>query len=107
MLCYFYYTIFFYITCLHTVNAGFPNTSREFSRTENLVEDIYRLYWNTEVDNVTIEVQVKTKGWVGFGISPNGDMKGSDVIIGWIKDGKPFFQVLKNYLMCSYPRIYM
>ena len=33
-----------------------------------------------------LEVHVATQGWVGFGISPNGDMKGSDVIMGWVTD---------------------
>ena len=31
---------------------------------------------------------MKTKGWVGLGLSPNGGMKGSDIFLGWVKDGQ-------------------
>jgi hypothetical protein len=30
--------------------------------------------------------QVATTGWVGFGLSPNGQMPDSDVVIGWVTD---------------------
>jgi len=30
---------------------------------------------------------VKTLGFVGFGLSTNGDMEGADIIIGGVKDG--------------------
>lgn len=32
-------------------------------------------------------------GWVAFGLSPNGGMNGSDVIVGWIKNGQANFTV--------------
>ncbi|XP_029705011.1 DBH-like monooxygenase protein 2 homolog isoform X1 [Takifugu rubripes] len=34
--------------------------------------------------NITFELVVNTTGWVGFGFSPNGGMKGSDIVIGGI-----------------------
>ena len=39
-----------------------------------LHEGIYELYWNFSTVDETIHfaVKVKTTGWVGFGISPNG-----------------------------------
>ena len=36
---------------------------------------------------------METRGYVGFGISPNGDMVNSDVVIGWVKDGRTYFSV--------------
>ena len=36
---------------------------------------------------------MQTKGYVGFGISPNGNMNASDVVIGWVKDGHTYFSV--------------
>ena len=46
----------------------------------------YKLYWSfdKQQENVTFAVRVRTTGWVGFGLSPNGLMPNSDVIIGWV-----------------------
>ncbi len=56
----------------------------------------YHLKWKTndKTDTISFLVEVKTKGWVGFGISPNGGMKNSDIVIGWVTDdGKTYFHV--------------
>lgn len=45
---------------------------------------------------VTVEVQVRTHGYVGLGFSRNGEMPGADVAIGWIHEGQPYFQVINN-----------
>lgn len=49
-------------------------------------EGMYELYWSYDLEEETISfaVRVKTEGWVGFGLSPNGQMPGSDVVIGWV-----------------------
>ncbi|XP_059175991.1 uncharacterized protein LOC131955763 [Physella acuta] len=52
----------------------------------------YDLYWNFNSTHIIFRTVVKTKGFTGFGISPNGFMTGSDVIIGWVKDGQAFFK---------------
>ena len=31
-------------------------------------------------------VSARTTGWVGFGLSPNGQMPNSDVVIGWMDE---------------------
>lgn len=46
--------------------------------------DLYHLYWNFTESDILFEVHVMTDGWVGFGLSPNGGMDGSDVIVTWI-----------------------
>ena len=57
---------------------------------------LYQLYWtfdNTQ-KTITFNVVVRTTGWVGFGLSPDGGMVGSDVVIGWIaSDGSSHFHV--------------
>jgi hypothetical protein len=56
----------------------------------------YHLKWKTDDKTETISflVEVQTKGWVGFGISPNGGMKNSDIVIGWVTDqGLTYFHV--------------
>ena len=47
---------------------------------------LYELYWNVTGDNITFAVRVQTQGWVGFGISPNGLMLDSDVVMGFVDD---------------------
>ena len=55
-----------------------------------------KLYWNISTANKEIyfTVEAQTTGWVGFGISSGqGRMAGADIVIGWVKDGKPYFKV--------------
>jgi hypothetical protein len=44
----------------------------------------YRLYWNFTNDDLVSEIHCRTPGWVGFGLSPFGNMTTSDMIIGWV-----------------------
>ena len=67
----------------------------EYAFTANLHES-YELFWSYDLDAKTISfaMRVHTEGWVGFGISPNGQMPGSDVVLGWVdEDGKVFLHV--------------
>ena len=60
------------------------------------------LYWNvkTEEKEIYFTVEAKTTGWIGFGISSGqGKMKGADIVIGWVKDGKTYFKVSKCMLV--------
>lgn len=45
--------------------------------------------------NITFELVVNTTGWVGFGFSPNGAMKGSDIVIGGLRPAGSYFAVRK------------
>ena len=56
----------------------------------------YKLYWSLDRadKSISFAVEVRTTGWVGFGISSgNGKMKGSDLVIGWVKDCKGYLMV--------------
>ncbi|XP_052090829.1 DBH-like monooxygenase protein 1 homolog [Mytilus californianus] len=54
----------------------------------------YHVFWKFNKTHITFEVHVKTRGYFGFGISPNGKMYPSDVVVGWVKDGVPHFSDL-------------
>ena len=56
----------------------------------------YVIFWKLINDNdeIQFEVHCRTTGWVGLGFSPNGGMAGSDVVIGWVKDGQAYLRVL-------------
>ena len=43
----------------------------------------YVLEWlcNPTANNITFTIRVRAQGWVGFGISPDGNMPNSDVVL--------------------------
>ncbi|XP_042358874.1 DBH-like monooxygenase protein 2 homolog [Plectropomus leopardus] len=41
--------------------------------------------------NITFKLIVNTTGWVSFGFSPNGGMKGSDIVIGGVGSSGTYF----------------
>eukprot|EP00794_Sanderia_malayensis_P012195 gene12195-13451_t len=51
-------------------------------------DEIFKLYWtpNHKEKTINFAAEVKTTGWVGFGISPGltGSMKGSDIVMGYV-----------------------
>ncbi|XP_067141859.1 DBH-like monooxygenase protein 1 homolog [Centruroides vittatus] len=51
----------------------------------------YEVRWSIQGEWIIFQVEVATRGWVGFGISPNGGMTGSDIVIGWVKNGRAQF----------------
>ncbi|XP_066271541.1 DBH-like monooxygenase protein 1 homolog [Branchiostoma lanceolatum] len=48
------------------------------------------LSWTFDDEQIEFEARVKTRGWLGLGLSPNGGMPGSDIVIGWVKDGQAY-----------------
>lgn len=76
---------------------SFPLASEYFSHNVTLKPpNIFRVLWKFDNSTITFEIQVKTKSWVGFGLSGNGGMKNSDVIIGKVKQDGIFFEVRKK-----------
>ncbi|XP_031583371.2 DBH-like monooxygenase protein 2 homolog isoform X1 [Oreochromis aureus] len=56
-------------------------------------EQLVCLKWGFDnpVGDITFQLAVNTTGWVGFGLSPNGDMKGSDIVIGGVGSSGSYF----------------
>lgn len=50
--------------------------------------------WTPEEDSnsITIQVEARTRGWAAIGFSPSGGMKGADIVLGWVADGKAHIQ---------------
>lgn len=44
---------------------------------------VYVLSWNFTATDIVFKVEARSTGWVGFGISPNGGMSNSDMILAW------------------------
>ena len=79
--------VFFALTATTQLAACAHNLDEDY-RFSATLDDGYKLYWNFDLEKQTIAfaVNVSTTGWVGFGLSPNGQMPQSDVVIGWVKD---------------------
>ena len=74
------------------------NLSSRYAFTTTLYnggEDTYVLHWNfsTAERTIAFAVNVSTTGWVGFGLSPDGGMVNSDVVMGWVRSGQTYFHV--------------
>jgi len=50
------------------------------------LDENYTLHWDFDDTHIMFETVVKTNGYIGFGISPNGKMYPSDVVVAWVDD---------------------
>ena len=82
---------------LLSVGWGATNQSHTvWARTETLDSNRkVRLQWTPRTRNGEIEFffVAPSTGWIGVGFSPNGGMKGADIVIGGVKDGSTYFSV--------------
>jgi hypothetical protein len=60
----------------------------EFTFSTYLEEDHqFRLYWNLLDDDVIeFGMEANSTGWIAIGLSENGGMKYSDIMLGWVSD---------------------
>jgi len=58
----------------------------------------YVIFWKliNNGEEIQFEVHCRTTGWVGLGFSSNGGMAGSDIAIGWVKNGEAYLKVLNE-----------
>ncbi|CAI8042462.1 DBH-like monooxygenase protein 1 homolog, partial [Geodia barretti] len=79
------------LACALSVGCAHDFSSYPFKATLNTAENggLYELYWNFDnvKETISFAVRVNATGWVGLGLSPNGQMPNSDVVIGWVTDG--------------------
>lgn len=87
-----------HIFLVHGVAADLLSAHRFFASLDE--DQSVKLYWNVTTTNKEIffTVEAKTTGWIGFGISSGqGKMQGADIVIGWVKNGVPYFQVRQGH----------
>jgi len=47
----------------------------------------FRLYWShLDDDVIDIGIEANSTGWIAMGLSPNGGMEHSDIMLGWVDD---------------------
>lgn len=85
--------VYVFISLLIDAICGAPVPTENYANKLILVKpDIYVLYWNYTENDILFETHVKNLGWSAFGISPNGGMPNSDVIVSWVNpDGSIHF----------------
>ncbi|XP_071958200.1 DBH-like monooxygenase protein 1 homolog [Antedon mediterranea] len=54
------------------------------------VEHGVNLKWRVDGEDILFEMSAVTRGYVAVGFSPNGGMPGSDIVVGWVNNGKAF-----------------
>ena len=78
-------------------SAVYANLLSEYAHHVVLdAEEKMKLFWIIDWDTETVSfaIEAETSGWVGFGFSTrSGQMIGSDVVIGWVKDNKGYLTV--------------
>ncbi|KAG5667527.1 hypothetical protein PVAND_015506 [Polypedilum vanderplanki] len=55
------------------------------------MDENYVLQWSVREPDIVFEMQVRAHGYIGFGLSRDGTIYGSDIFISWIDDGHMFF----------------
>jgi len=75
-----------------SIAALYSGLYGSYTNNKYLVQNTFNLFWNVTNDSLIAEIQVKTVGWLAFGISPTGGMDQADVIVAWIdSNGKTNF----------------
>ena len=64
------------------INCQSWNESTYFANTADLSKDV-SLNWNFTSEDIYFKLVAKTNGWMGFGLSPNGGMLNSDLMVTW------------------------
>lgn len=53
----------------------------------------YRLRWGRRGSALAFRLEVRTRGYVGFGLSASGGMASADIVVGGVEGGQPYLQV--------------
>ncbi|XP_065837708.1 DBH-like monooxygenase protein 1 [Oscarella lobularis] len=86
--------VFLLFTCIALASTS-ASLSQKYDFSVNLDGDnTFWLHWTIDhaLGTIDVGIEAKTTGWVGFGLSPNGQMPDSDIVTGWVKDGKATLQ---------------
>lgn len=56
---------------------------------------LLNLYWKLiNSDEIQFELHCQTTGYASLGISPDGNMPNSDIVIGWVDPSGPYLYVI-------------
>ncbi|XP_074648518.1 DBH-like monooxygenase protein 1 isoform X2 [Tubulanus polymorphus] len=70
-----------------------PRPTRSYINKHTLARGKIYLFWDFDEESMTFELHARTTGWLGFGLSSHGGMKGADMVVGWVTNsGHVHFQ---------------
>ncbi|KAI3388512.1 hypothetical protein SNEBB_010167 [Seison nebaliae] len=76
------------LLCKNGLEAYLPPL-QSLEQSAEFVKNIYKISWTSSYKKFTFELQIDSRyKWFGFGLSPNGGMKGSDIFVVETIDGK-------------------
>lgn len=90
-----YVGCFLFLSLFLQVSQGVLLDNNPYSHSVTLANGKYHLIWtaNLATKEITFNVTVETRGYVGLGLARRGKMAGADIVIGGLgKDGKPYFR---------------
>jgi hypothetical protein len=63
------------------------------------LDENFHLMWRVKEPDIIMEVQVKTRGYIGFGFTRSEYIYGADMVIGWVDNKHTFFQVSLSFIL--------
>ena len=80
----FLFSIIFIFQNLIFIKSQIYDSNTIFANKDEIVApNKYMLYWNFTNTEIIFKLVVKHTGWIGFGLSPNGGMDNSDIVISF------------------------
>ncbi|KAA0189595.1 hypothetical protein HAZT_HAZT001855 [Hyalella azteca] len=52
----------------------------------------YKVQWTASSTDIQFRLTVRTRGYIGFGLSSKSRMDGADIVVGWVHSGKAYLQ---------------
>jgi hypothetical protein len=81
------FKLIFILLSIYSVFCECLDENTIFVNTAELSGANYKLDWNYTDTDIIFRATARTTGWVGFGLSPNGGMRNSDLILSWTANG--------------------
>ena len=90
--------ILFVVFLIHCLNSDQAENTGNWSSEKWLGQNYWLKYETNDTQkSIKFRVEVKTKGWVGFGFSKNGLTTEADIVIGWVDErGQSSFNVSRD-----------
>ncbi|KAF2361340.1 Copper type II ascorbate-dependent monooxygenase C-terminal [Trinorchestia longiramus] len=59
-----------------------------------ILDDVghYQVQWTASSTDIQFRLTVRTRGYIGFGLSSQSKMDGADIVVGWVHSGKAYLQ---------------
>ncbi|XP_071957735.1 DBH-like monooxygenase protein 1 homolog [Antedon mediterranea] len=76
--------------CMYFVLVNTEDSINEDHEVVMNAEYDFKLKWRIDGGDILLEISADTMGYVAIGFSPNGGMPGSDIVIGWVRNGQPY-----------------